>query len=237
MIKWLIIGGIFLGCAAAFLVSWIYVSAPRGTQVATSQKKQPVDITTLRVKAEAGDPKAQAQLGDAYAKGEGVTNNYSEAAKWYRLAAEKGSAEAELGLGQLYEAGQGVSKDLAQAIKLYRQAAEHGLPGAQYTLGFMYEAGRGLPASQTEAAKWFLRAAEQGEPLAQYDMGQRYDLGIGVSVDRVEALKWLILAAKQGQTDSADRRDKVRQTMPRSEVAEAERRASAFMPKRLVNPP
>src|SRR5262249_17571412 len=124
MKKWVIIGGIFLGCAAAFLASVVYVYHPQRSQ-GQAEQKQAVDVVGLRSKAEAGDSQAQAQLGDLYAKGEGVTNSYSEAAKWYRLAVEKGCPEAELGLGQLYEAGQGVSKDLDRAVQLYRQAAEH----------------------------------------------------------------------------------------------------------------
>jgi uncharacterized protein len=235
MKKFLVIGGIFGGCAAAFLASYLYISRPE-VPAQNAPKRPPIDMTALLAKAQGGDAQAQADLGDAYANGDGVTNSYAEAAKWYRLAADQTNAAGLFGLGQLCEAGQGVPKDLAKAVKLYREAADQGLPGAQYTLGFMYEAGRGLPVNQVEAAKWYLKAAEQGEPLAQYDIGQRYDLGVGVSVDRVEALKWLILAANQGQADSSARRDKVKRALSRAEIKEAERRASAISAKQPANP-
>ena len=45
--------------------------------------------------AQQGDPIAQFNLGMAYAQGRGVTQNDSEAAKWFRLAAEQGVADAQ----------------------------------------------------------------------------------------------------------------------------------------------
>jgi TPR repeat protein len=52
--------------------------------------------------AESGDAKAQYDLGSFYEQGSlGLTQNYSEAAKWYRKAAEQGHAGAQLYLGSL----------------------------------------------------------------------------------------------------------------------------------------
>jgi TPR repeat protein len=231
MKKLLIIGGTFVGCAAAFVASYLFVlKAP--TKPDQAPQRPAVEVAALRTKAEAGDPQAQAQLGDLYLKGEAVTNSYVEAAKWFRLSAEKNNAEGKLGLGQLYEAGQGgVPRDQAQAVKLYREAADQGLAGAQYTMGFLYEAGRGVPANQPEATKWYLKAAEQGEPLAQFDLAQRYEIGVGASIDKVEALKWYILAARQGQPDSAKRGASLKKQISRVEAEEAQRRADAFVPK------
>jgi hypothetical protein len=65
--------------------------------------------------AEQGDALAQYNLGVMYAKGQGVVQDYKEAAKWYRLAAEQGSAEAQSNLGFLYEEGQGVPQDYVEA--------------------------------------------------------------------------------------------------------------------------
>jgi TPR repeat protein len=43
----------------------------------------------LRAKAEAGDANSQYQLALRYYKGEGVTKELTEAARWYRKAAEQ----------------------------------------------------------------------------------------------------------------------------------------------------
>ena len=46
-----------------------------------------------------------------YSKGQGVAQDYGEAARWNRLAAEQGFAGAQTGLGLLYLKGEGVAQD------------------------------------------------------------------------------------------------------------------------------
>jgi len=229
MKKRLLLGGIAAAFSALVLAAYFFgfKQAPTGADT-RSARPATVDVVALRACAEQGQPQAQVQLGRLYAKGEQVTNSYTEAAKWYAKAAEQGDAEGRLALGELLEAGQGVRRDLPKAITLYRLAAEQGCAGAQYTLGFLYEAGRGVPGDQVAASRWFLLAAEQGDPLAQYDLGQRYDLGVGVAVDHIEAYKWLTLAAAQGQSDSKSRLKRVKAKMTRQEIAEAKRRVAGF---------
>ena len=197
----------------------------------TPPKLAPVDVAAVRTQAEAGDPRAQAQLGSLYAKGESVTNSYKEAARWFKLAADQGNADGQAGLAELYDAGRGVPRDRKEAVRLYRLAADKGNSGAQYALGFIYETGNGLPINQVEAAKWYRLAAEGGESIAQFDIAQRYELGVGVKADNVEALKWFLLASGQGQKDSVKRADQIKSKMTRAEITEAKKRAAAFMPR------
>jgi len=56
-------------------------------------------------------PLAQVNLGGMYDIGKGVTQDYSEALKWYRKAAEQGHASAQFYLGAKYANGQGVARD------------------------------------------------------------------------------------------------------------------------------
>ncbi len=60
--------------------------------------------------AEAGNASAQYSLGLLYEKGQGVAQNYTEAAKWFRKSAEQGNAWAQYSMGLLYIKGQGVPK-------------------------------------------------------------------------------------------------------------------------------
>ena len=48
-----------------------------------------------------------------YATGEGVTQDFKEAVKWYRLAA--GQGDAQFNLGVMYDNGQGVPQDYVLA--------------------------------------------------------------------------------------------------------------------------
>jgi uncharacterized protein len=54
------------------------------------------------------------QLGHFYDYGHGVSQDYKEAAKWYRLAAIQGYPEGQLSVGMLYRQGRGVPEDFKQ---------------------------------------------------------------------------------------------------------------------------
>ena len=72
---------------------------------------QSTEIENLRLAAEQGDAEAQHNLGFMSVTGEGVPQDYQEAARWYRLAAEQGHAGAQGALGAMYMNGQGVQQD------------------------------------------------------------------------------------------------------------------------------
>jgi TPR repeat protein len=61
-----------------------------------------------------------------YATGEGVPQDYKEAAKWFRKAAEQGQAAAQCVLGFMYNNGQGVIEDYIQAYVWYNISAANG---------------------------------------------------------------------------------------------------------------
>jgi localization factor PodJL len=61
-----------------------------------------------------------------YDEGQGVTQNFVEAARLYRRAADKGSGTAMYQLGSLYERGRGVVTDCRQARDWYTKSAGAG---------------------------------------------------------------------------------------------------------------
>ncbi len=82
--------------------------------------------TALKVwlpKAQAGEPEAQAYVGEIYEKGLGLLPNYQVAAQWYQKAAKQGNTRAQINLGYLYERGLGVNKDLAEAMSWYEKSS------------------------------------------------------------------------------------------------------------------
>ena len=72
-------------------------------------------LSDLRAQAEGGDADARYNLGVMHHNGEGVSQDYQEAVRWYRLAADKGSANAQYNLGVMYDDGEGVPRDAAVA--------------------------------------------------------------------------------------------------------------------------
>ena len=65
-----------------------------------------------------------------YYEGQGVTQDYKAAVRWYRLAAEQGLAEAQSNLGFMYGKGRGVLQDNIRAHMWYNIAAANGAPEA-----------------------------------------------------------------------------------------------------------
>ena len=138
--------------------------------VAGAQTPTPTEIAATRVQANAGDADSQWLLGYYYSTGQGVPQDYAQAASWYRQAADQGHVFAQFNLGVLSANGQGVPQDYAEAVTWYRLSAEQGYADAQYNLGLMYGTGRGVPQDYVEAHKWRNLAASRAsaEDQTQY---------------------------------------------------------------------
>lgn len=155
---------------------------------------QTANIVTLMLKAKSGEAEAQNALGEAYYDGKGVTENLTEAVKWFTKAAEQENAKAEYNLGDCYYYGYGVYKDYGEAEKWYTKAAEQGNAEAQNSLGYYYEIDELNPK---KAVEWYTKAAEQGLPIAQCNLGICYEYGKWVEKNLEEAVKWYTKAANQ----------------------------------------
>ena len=137
--------------------------------------------------------------GLSFANGEGVAQDYAQAAQCYTEAAEQGHSVAQLNLAALYERGQGVTRDEGRARMWLTKAATLGNAAAQYRLGV-----------QEHLA---CRTGRAGPTME----------------GRIEALKWVRLSAAQGYRGAAGACEFVALAMTREEVAEGGRRAAAFL--------
>jgi hypothetical protein len=194
------------------------------------------EVEALQAKAKQGDASAQYNLGVIHARGQGVPQDFAEAAKWFRMVAEQGDAGAQYNLGGIYARGQGVPRDFAEAAKWFRMAAEQGLAPAQYLLGGMYDNGDGVPHDHAEAAKWFLMAAEQGLAAAQLEVSAGYGLGEDGPRDLVQAHMWVDLAVSNPQGEDVEKlakafREELVVQMTPDQIAKARRLAREWTPK------
>lgn len=142
-----------------------------------------------------GDPNAQFKLGLAYATGQGVPQNYAEAAVWFQKAAEQGDAMVQYQVGIFYEKGRGVAQDFSQAAEWFRRAAEQGLPNAACKLAVLLEQGLGVAQDHAAAFKYYKVGAGRDLPEAQFRMGSMFLEGLGTTRDPVQAQHWLEKAA------------------------------------------
>lgn len=159
----------------------------------------------LADRAKADKVEAQYQLGECYAKGYGIKQNYHKAVFWYKKAAEKGHLAAQQKLihlqeilGDSYYYGVGAAQDYAEAVKWYRQAAEAGYDWAEYSLGDCYANGQGVEQEDSQAVFWYEKAANKGNTWAQYKLGLCYENGKGTTQNMKNAIKWYQRASERG---------------------------------------
>jgi TPR repeat protein len=102
-----------------------------------------------------------------YSSGEGVPQDSTKVAQWYRRAAEQGNVNAQFNLGLMYRRGDGVPQDFTKAAQWYRRAAEQGDVIAQFNLGTMYYEGEGVTRNLVMAYVVNNLAAAQGHKNAR----------------------------------------------------------------------
>lgn len=126
----------------------------------------------LAALAEAGDARAQYELGCRYRRGHGVALNPAKAYSLLQAASDR-SGEASLELGRMYANGElgekkGKGADFfAKAQRSLEIAAAKGDAEAQYHLASMYLFGEGCDKDEAKAITLYQRAARAGVPMAQ----------------------------------------------------------------------
>ena len=175
-------------------------------------------------------PVAAGPFEDGLAAAE--SGDYATALRLWRPLADQGNAGAQYNLGFMYDNGRGVPQDYAEAVRWYRLAAEQGNASAQYNLGILYDFGGGVPIDDQEAVKWYRRAANQGYVSAQAILGIMYEEGEGVPQDYVLSHMWSNLSAGLGYKPAARYRDNVAKKMTPAQIAEAQKLAREWKPKR-----
>ena len=90
-----------------------------------------------------------------------------------------------------------------------------------------------MAKNKAEAVKWYRKAAEQNVADAQYNLGVCYDSGEGVAKDEIEAYKWWLLAAGHGNDDAKYNMTIVENKMTREQIAEGQRLARDFKPRKV----
>ena len=115
------------------------------------------DIARIKARADKGDASAQFILGLRYANGQGVAQDYAEAAKWYRKAADQGYASAQFLLGVMYDEGRGVAQNHVQAY-VWMSLSAAGSNGDDHK--------RAAKARDNVAARLTPAQLEQGQRMA-----------------------------------------------------------------------
>jgi TPR repeat protein len=169
----------------------------------------------LLAKANSGDAAAQVQVGEAFAKAAGATQDsdqaqesWNKSAEWYIKAAGQSYVPGEIHLADAYSYGHGVARDKVKAAEWYRKAADQGDAAAQGTLAMLYTMGQGVPQSDADAYFWFDLAASADTPNKERYITNRQNVGTRITADELQAVqqrlkKWKSAHAKAGAGDAA----------------------------------
>ncbi len=112
--------------------------------------------------ADAGDARAQSNIGTMYDKGLLVTADDEEAVRWFRRAAGAGFGPGQFNLANMLFFGNGVARDYDQAFIWYQAAARQGVGRAQMGLVRAYFEGYGTEPDPARAFMWMVIAAKGG---------------------------------------------------------------------------
>ena len=133
-----------------------YQSVPRNSVTSIADVS---DLGALRKLAEEGNPAAEFALGARYATGQEVTQNYSEAVRWFSKAGEHGHVVAQATLGAYYWAGRGVPQDLSKAYFWSILAQAGGDEASKYRVAVLASrmSRAQVVAAQEQADDWIKR--------------------------------------------------------------------------------
>ncbi|STQ90309.1 tetratricopeptide repeat protein [Iodobacter fluviatilis] len=134
--------------------------------------------------AEAGDQKSRYQLGLAYLKGTGVTQNAQKARLWFSTAGKQGLYQ----LGMMTLKGEGGAKDQAKGIAMVETAAQNHDPAAIYTLGNWYRYGDYVNQDLQLAVKHYKQAANLQYVPALQELALALEMGeMGLDINPAQA--------------------------------------------------
>jgi len=104
---------------------WLGVAFEQHLWFGVTDKQEALEWYKRAAEGDLSD--AENELGVHYQDGDGVEQNYFQAAHWFRKAAEHvpdlgGAGQGRINLGNLYEEGNGVPKDCVQAFMWFSLA-------------------------------------------------------------------------------------------------------------------
>jgi len=174
------------------------------TEPSPSTDNESSEYKELLSLSNAGDAKAQLDLGRMYYNGQGgggVAKDLRKARALYEKSAAQGNNWSQSNLGTMYEKGLGgLAKDLRKARELYEKSAAQGNAGGQANLGVMYRDGQGgLSKDLGKARELFEKSAAQGNATGQNNLGWMYETGLGgFAKDKQKARELYEKSAAQG---------------------------------------
>lgn len=152
----------------------------------------------LNLRCMAGDVQRCGQLGDMYASGSGVRQDYGRAAGLYEKVCDAGVAEMCNRVGEIYEHVPGFESEAGRVASFYERACNGNSAIGCLNLGLL----RVADEQFEQAAALFERACAGGEPAGCHRLGLALEEGQGVLKDVPRAVNVLEQACDSQHAES-----------------------------------
>jgi len=165
-------------------------------------------VAIWRPLAEAGDPDASFNMGQAYRLGRGVLVDLATAQTWLVRAAEKGHVDAQTTLGLLlFQNG-----NQADGLKWLKGAAEKGDARAMLVYGTALYNGDGVPQDPVLGYAYVSRSAAQGLEPTRNTLQQMDDI-----MPLEQRKKGIAMAVQKAKTQQQDQAKPIATARPKAQ--------------------
>jgi TPR repeat protein len=157
----------------------------------------------LKMAADGGDPNSQFLIGNLYAKGIGVTQDFDKAFEYIKKSADHGYSMAQARMGFLLKNSIGCREDLVLSHDYFLKAGNKGDYSSLFVVAWNHFKGVGTPQDLKKAFECFKKCADGGNHhLYPYNVGVCYFNGYGVEKNLKKAFAYFDRAQKKGNPDS-----------------------------------
>jgi TPR repeat protein len=183
-----------LACASLFVAAPAAAQSVKAGIEAWQRGDYVGAVSIWRPLAEAGDPDASFNLGQAYRMGRGVLVDLSSAQTWLQRAAEKGHVDAQTTLGLLlFQNG-----NQAEGLRWLKGSAEKGDARAMLVFGTALFNGDSIAQDPVLGYAYVSRAAAQGLEPAKSTIAQMDEI-----LPVAQRKKGVALAMQKAKTQTA----------------------------------
>ena len=200
-------------------VYWMKQASENGDEDGAAHAQVYEKALEDKLKAEAGDPQAQAEyarfLMDIVKKmNQGGPDDFAESVQWAEKSADQGNPDGMWILALAYEHGRGVDQDTDKANELYKKGAELGHAPSMNSLAYAYILEETDGKTKEDAFELFKKAAEMGNVDAMKNLGRCYQYEEGTDYNMKEAVFWYEKYLEHRNDDDLERKVMVYKTLP-----------------------
>lgn len=173
-------------------------TASSAPAISSKESTPEKEFSEMKRKADAGDVRSLAKLGEKYFLGEGTNKDVAKAVELWHKAAERGGALAYLYLGYVYSTGDGGNKNASKAAEWLQKAESARDPEVLYSLAGLYDQGKLVRKDLPKSLELIRKSADLNYAPAQKRVGEMYAEGKGVPKNLTMAAEWFEKSAMQG---------------------------------------